>query len=118
MRHGLAVMAVGWYLLVPPMTNDPSDNYRWKDIHADAPLSQWDHLGSFDTADKCNHERIMNWGRYHEQSEAAGKAAYQANQTGTLTKPIDDRLHNMVWAEQRANLGRCIATDDPRLKAP
>ncbi len=68
MRHGLAVMAVmavGWYLLLPPMTNDPNDRMRWGEIHTDKPLSQWEHEGSFDTAERCDAERLRNWDRAH-----------------------------------------------------
>jgi len=45
-RHAAALALVGWYLMIPPMGLHVEVEYN-------APLSQWDMMGSFDSADEC-----------------------------------------------------------------
>src|SRR5262249_55372994 len=116
LRHGMAVMAIGWYLLLPPMSKEPNCSMRWAAIHPNLPISQWELAQSFDTSERCNNECLLRWGRYREATLALGKEALAARQVGSLTKLKEDELHNLITAEQQAFAARCIATDDPRLK--
>jgi hypothetical protein len=90
---------------------------RWREIHSDFPISQWEHAQSFDTSESCNNERVLNWDRHWKAATALGKEAFEARQAGSLTKWTEDQLHNLIWAESQAFLARCIATDNPRHKA-
>jgi hypothetical protein len=79
-RHTAALALAGWYLMVPPM-------YGHHEIDGDAPLSEWQIVESFDTAEKCS--------------------AYE----------VKLKIRNSPrWRVKRVSLGACIASDDPRLK--
>jgi hypothetical protein len=51
-RHAAALALVGWYLLTPPLDQDGKVDWS-------APYSQWMHLASYDTAEKCERERAL-----------------------------------------------------------
>lgn len=46
MRLGSIALLVGWYALVPPVSD------------LGAPLAQWEHFRSFDTAKECEEMMI------------------------------------------------------------
>ena len=79
LRHAAALARVGWYLMLPLAK------------HPDAPIDQWAHLDSFDSATECRDAA------YHI-IERAKKTNDQA------------RLDIAMGFE-------CIATDDHRLKS-
>lgn len=83
--HAAAFALIGWYLMSPPMQGG------WS--HESAPLSQWEIIGSFDTAKECN--MIL-------QDDAESRATIT-----TLATP-EPLL--------RASAMACFATEDPRLK--
>ena len=102
--HPAAALAlVGWYLMLPPMNE--------KGVFTQASMSDWDQVGSFDSAVAC--EQAVQQGQHaiavmgdqefkqHSQREAA--------QNGKMAISRADAL-------KRAYAGECIATDDPRLK--
>jgi hypothetical protein len=74
-RHAAALALVGWYLMVPPSE------------HVNLPISRWNHIASFDTADKCEADRV--------NSEKGNRD--------------DPAKHKLIL------LSECIASDDPRL---
>lgn len=80
LRHAAALTLIGWYLMVP-LKNRP-----------DAPMENWVHLDSFDTAGECR------------------KAGYEAEALMKRKHPNDQLIRNQYEAWE------CIATDDPRLK--
>lgn len=80
-RHAAALALVGWYLMAPPMSHHAID--------ANAPLSQWAVIGSYDTANEC-----MNW-------------LFELGHQDPKDPP---------WTTERISHARCISTDDPRLK--
>jgi hypothetical protein len=75
LTHIAPLVLVGWYLLVPPSQD------------TNLPISQWNHIGSFDTAAECEKNRVD----LHRQN---------------LNDPAKDQL---------ILLSECIASDDPRL---
>ena len=86
-RNSAALVLVGWYLMAPRGNAD---------LHTVS--SQWESLGSFDSADDC---------------EAAKAAAINVAKQRADASPGD------VNAKVALGLGissQCVATDDPRLK--
>ncbi len=92
--------AVGWYLMVPPLTTPKAGNAL---VDSEAPLSKWTTIAWYDTAGECN-QVWMNT---------------ESTQTAILTA-----LYAKLGAEKydafvkggAVGSARCIATDDPRLK--
>jgi hypothetical protein len=87
--HHAAVLALGWYIMVPPIAG-PS-------FHVDphAPISQWIVEFSFDTAIECEQ----------------GISTFQNERLSGEFTGIGDTL-----AASQALKAKCIASDDPRLK--
>jgi hypothetical protein len=77
LRHAAALALVGWYLMVPPIRDGKV---------IDVPVSQWEHLDSFDSAREC---RVAGY-KYQDRQKAEKKP------------------YPGAW--------ECIASDDPRLK--
>ena len=92
--HAAALALVGWYLMVPPVRpgTDLSDLSPQP-----APLSQWDTQAAFDTAEECRN--------------------FQDYSLKHIPKHIPK--HDVVNDAERYTtvFGKCIASDDPRLKA-
>jgi hypothetical protein len=99
-RHAAAFALVGWYLLMPnlvphsgvPAANIPSN----KLFDLNAPLAKWRQWQAFDSAQACENERIELRDKLKINQKSA--ADFDVEQSGSLI------------------FGRCIATDDPRLK--
>jgi hypothetical protein len=98
LRHAAALAFVGWYLMIPPYHGSVSDH----DIVIDrsAPLSKWEILDSFDSANDCADQRMRHQKRTAKYSDS------------TLSTP--ETVHQVTLA--RILSATCIATDDPRLK--
>jgi len=110
----------GWYLLKPPLRQDISDEQILKEfpgwrtateseLHEiapsvmgdwNAPLSRWSHLGSFDTAEKCETVRML-FIKDAEAREPENRRKYPGGYP-TLETTL---LRN----------SRCIGSGDPRL---
>ncbi len=87
----LALALIGWYLMMPPAHQV---NGEWK-LDADAPLSSWELVSSYDSAHECETFRGLDK-LAHEKAETSGPSA--------AASPA--RQHEL-----------CLATDDPRIKA-
>jgi hypothetical protein len=102
----------GWYRLLPPTyraEGEKDDAYLTTipKIDSTVPLSEWEHVQSFDTAAEC--EAVNR--RFLEDSQRILK---DAATTDWNTLSIQDRVKRMLAIQ---NYGaRCIATDDPRLR--
>ncbi len=83
--HATALALAGWYLMYPPV------GPRGQSLTA-APLADWKHEGSFDTAKECE---ITRWG-------------IQQN------PPDLSKNHDLVAGIAAAE---CLASDDPRLSS-
>ena len=64
---------LGWYLMVPPTDN--------KSVYVGAPLSEWKHLGSYDSGSYCEEVRR---GLIQIQKE---NPAYAASECVDATNP-------------------------------
>ena len=80
--------AGGWYLMLPPIVQDDRGQPYYDD---EAPLSEWQHMGAYDSAAQC--EEI--------------KLSQRTGVKGKMVKMPDARGYK-----------RCIASDDPRLAVP
>jgi hypothetical protein len=82
------MVAVGRYLLVPPLIHGTERD--------GAPVSQWHHMFSSDTAKEC--DAMQDYMVHRHLGINCG----------------NDQIcveHNIAWVDSR-----CIASDDPRLK--
>ena len=100
-RHAAALALVGWYLMVPPLIWEEKETGPHPaafHIDFDAPISKWDTLGSFDSAEQC-------------QNEGARRVTDLLDPKKHLfpTRPDDPLL-------KRAEAQMCIASDDVRIK--
>jgi hypothetical protein len=95
LRHAAALAAIGWYLMLPPIpkTGTPPDTT--------APLNTWRSEGAFDTAHECQ-AYLVELDDLNSQRRAHLFASSNPARRGYLTLAL--------------LAGRCIATDDPRLK--
>jgi len=93
-----ALALVGWHLMLPP---DRGGKDGQVILNPNAPIREWFLAGSFDTADACKQGQAEGFGHW---SDAASKHA------GTKQGDKDNAM--VAWY----NFGRCIATDDPRLR--
>ena len=111
-RHAAALALVGWYLMVPPLFK--------KGIDLNAPPSQWEHRQAFDTADRCESTKddlvrcaeILNNAMVGNVKQACGFE-------GKTRHEIRDRDQEEIVVQMAFQFmeARCIATDDPGLKA-
>jgi len=88
-RHAAALALVGWYLMIPP-TEEPYEH---------APLSDWSIHENFDTAAGCDRGKE--------------DLSRQASELTTHFEGVTERYKRGVSYSH----AKCIATDDPRLKA-
>lgn len=88
-RHGAALTLMGWYLLAPP------GGGRLGEIRVDAPLTEWQHIGSFDTANACEDLWVY---------------------AGDHVDKVPTRHLTSAEIKYRIQTSMCIASDDPRLK--
>jgi hypothetical protein len=104
LRHATALALVGWYLMVPPSIGP---HPRGGEVLRGAPLREWEQEAAFDTAKECRDAQDRDLA---DMAEAATKAKHQ------VPPPTQQRLHEIdnMWIQ--TSLGRCVATDDPRLK--
>ncbi len=86
LRHAAAPSLVAWCLVMPPVSQSQQS------IEKNAPLSRWETIGSYDTADACTNELAKL------TTLVAGNITYSLIQRRTLA-------------------GKCVAADDPRLHA-
>ncbi len=107
LRHGAALALLGWYLMVPPLVRgverlEAAGTEKGR-IDINAPLSAWENRGGFEEAADCNAELAADI--------SAAKRNYQRPKT-----------HEGMAAERSKSvdlqfmLGKCVASDDPRLK--
>jgi hypothetical protein len=83
-RHAAALALVGWYLMTPPSFPRRANEEPVRDDGA--PVSQWKHISSWDTAKACNAE----------------------------LERLSDSPIPLIG--QIGISAKCIASDDPRLK--
>ena len=97
--------AVGWYLMVPPVTSEGLTDPNATLVNGAAPISHWVIFRAYDSADQCEQERQLG--------QLALVDAMKAN-----PELLTDRAQFGLKAMELLKKGgaQCIATDDPRLK--
>jgi len=92
---------VGWYLMMPP------DSAKIPhDVEAEAPLSRWVYVASYDTEDHC--EKALTNIQNSEQDPIT------LDKTGRLKRY---QKNDAALGKARALNAGCVASDDIRLKA-
>jgi hypothetical protein len=97
MRHGAVSLAVGWYLMAPPMYKP---DYT---VNIGAPLARWVIMGSFDTAADC--ASALATAEHDIHREPGAMTTLIPGATATLIKTVKFRIKKSL----------CVASDDPRL---
>jgi hypothetical protein len=87
-RNAPALALVAWYLMIPPEVGNGPPIIWYK-----APLTEWDRASTFDTEKACRE-------RFRESSTMKGAFENYAQAR------VVDRLQH----------GRCVPSDDPRVK--
>ena len=95
----------GWYLLMPPVYSGKGDRPY---VARSTTLTEWDHVGSYDTA-KAREEA-----RAHSKKAASMKYEAQLNRQRGDKALGDGGEAFTFW--RAAGDSRCIASEDPRLK--
>jgi hypothetical protein len=86
LRDAAGLTLVGWCLIMPPLSQDRQQ------VEKNAPFSQWETIGNYQTAAGCKEELAK------------------------LTAMVADNVNRSV-IQTRVLSGRCLAADDPRLHA-
>ncbi len=94
------VAGAGWYLLEPPAQPRISKGEEKIFAITDAPLSQWEHVRSYDKAADC---------------EKAKKDRSASALRDTEDKQYADQKDTFILLYIEASNSRCVASDDPRL---
>jgi hypothetical protein len=118
-RHAVALALVGWYLLLPPIISGPLTNGQiGRKLSDGEPYSRWKAWGSYDSASECEAQRQLLFSR---SAAEAGKIA-SASGCGSAAgcDPIVPNSPTTLKGLElvRQMVAECIASDDPRLKAP
>ena len=87
-RHAAALALVGWYLMVPP--------FSAKDVLYNTPLSRWQPVEKYSTLAECEEGK---------QTAVREFAAF-----------LDADMVPKSFKMKALQAGKCIASDDPRLK--
>ena len=111
---GAASAGPGWYLLEPPlyMVDDKGNRVdeTWTvppKIGFSAPLGEWEHRQSFDTAADCEAARRRG-------AEEAKRVLNDSVPGGWRAMSVEIRAKRTLSAQ--AHAARCIAANDPRLR--
>ena len=70
LRHFAALALVGWYLMVPPLAADRTND-------ASASLSRWTISDSFDSAAECRETLLRRWSRAQDQKDSSAEDEYR-----------------------------------------
>ena len=119
LRHAAALSLAGWYLMVPQ-----PDAIR-QPPNLNAPLSQWNQAGAFDTAAACDKEResrrklaLGGLEEVQREFDALPDSVKASKQPigKVAPKVAQDDLEVSTFAME-IQASRCISSDDPRLKS-
>jgi hypothetical protein len=107
-RHAAALALVGWYLMMPPVSD-------WKRFQAVEEVSGYfAHLGPFYPAPFEKWEKL---GEFYSQANCESACQSIARRDGTITgQPMLPNGSRPSAKQYQVSNATCIATDDPRLK--
>ena len=130
LRHAAALALVGWYLMMPPL--NPSSGIDslsvWLNPDAqvlrrcdpEAPLSQWVEFKAYQEASECSRAQESTLEKamkpdddpWPDELTAFFQSRYPQLESFSKLGPLTQK--ELLRCPKFA---RCIATDDPRLKA-
>jgi hypothetical protein len=99
-RHAAALALIGWYPTISGVVSARGTVSPGVRVRSEAPISQWEILDSFDSADDCSDAQMRH-----------SRLCLKYSQSVLRAPKIVDQL-----TCAREVFGTCIATDDPRLK--
>ena len=124
LRHGAALLSVGWYLLAPIPQLDPATGLPNGKPNLSAPFRYWSKVFSFDSAKECEAERVRQIDslflldtkiREEDRSEEE-QAEWDEMEDQVLNLPEGWSHGLRSYGLTSALRAQCIASDDPRLK--
>lgn len=98
-RNFFAVLAAGWYMVVPNLTEAP-------------PNRGWRVVDSFDTAEQCKDAIANITSRAKAKADARAKALAEDQSSDQKKHAFSDALTVLLLSGN----ARCIPTDDPRYR--
>ena len=103
-RHAIALMALGWLLMIPPghLVEQPHTKKKRLAPDATAPLNGWYPVETFTTEILC-------------RAALHDLATPSPARTAFMKQHRDPRQHQ--YFAKALPLGQCIASDDPRVSA-
>ena len=93
LRHTVTLAVIGWYLLMPQVSDKGA-------VLSDWPLSRWKLDSSYDSAEKCENNRRI--------------ATDFVTKEGLVKQGVSAQILDGVYAAYHNAI--CVSTDDPRLK--
>jgi hypothetical protein len=103
--HVFMAAAVGWYLMAPPFSRDTHEPIN------DAPLSKWSFDSGYDSAAECQGAKAAKTKSLSAKFAKASPAPHNPFRMHSGTAELARFLYMQILS------ARCVATDDPRLKA-
>ena len=111
-----ASASAAWYLMAPPCApthvvtlNDGSKTLQPAACSPDdrTPLSKWESIGSFTTADMCDAQKLA-------VTTLRNRAYLQ--ELDRTNNPADPTVLTFRREYDQMSYARCVASDDPKLK--
>ncbi len=109
--------AEGWYLLAPPWRTAIKEGED--ELDTKAPLTRWEQIGAFDTAQICENskhgiiERLEKGDK--ERLDRAAKALLGRPRSDPLQTKEGQEYAKWAFGAIRARASRCVSISDPRL---
>jgi hypothetical protein len=104
----------GWYLLTPPVYGEGER----LEVDRSAPLQHWDQVLAFASAAGCEAARIKILDAATKALEPGGEIdKLRATMSGPGATDADRAIFALrIYKRFAEREGRCIASDDPRLR--
>src|ERR1700738_306654 len=95
------LLAVGWYLLMPPFVGGKPD--------IEAPLSRWDQAAKFTSLSDCIDERDRQLKNVAQEAQQIGTEHQQSSDIGETDQ--------FSVVEQTVGASKCVSNEEPGLQA-
>jgi len=96
-----AFALMGWLLIVPPHVG--GDGHPDKGL----PLTQWEQMGNYNTAEECQADREA----FIKRDQTEYKLSLSTHSTPSSSLPDSVRQNAL-----KSSASLCVSADDPRLK--
>jgi hypothetical protein len=109
-RHAAARALLGWYLMVPPLSQKGPDSVGLPPDTA-APYSKWEYSpirDHFDTEEDCKNE-------LHGRQELTARGVSRDRWRSQFGDSMGTWMAGMI--EEQEKLARCVPDNDPNIKS-